>query len=224
MDRAIILFNNRQEFVPDLNPNITFSTSSIINNKNLEISLDGPVRNMTFTVRSGNEVSVNSLDSILEGNGGSSEGNNDISILLTNIIGGQITDIVLNPVINVLRAVGFSNLRVRSSILAEENKKTAEEESSMTLGAYIEAESPIYKDKLFWKVKANFMNDPANQEKGEGEGYNYGVADYDINVYHRLNNNISWGVGVQKLRENLETKKRDMNYYIELKFEKKFDF
>ena len=224
VDRAIILFNNRQEFVPNLNPNITFSTSSIINNKNLEISLDGPVRNMTFTVRSGNEVSVNSLDSILEGNGGSSEGNNDISILLTNIIGGQITDIVLNPVVNVLRAVGFSNLRVRSSILAEENKKTAEEESSMTLGAYIEAESPIYKDKLFWKVKANFMNDPANQEKGEGEGYNYGVADYDINVYHRLNNNISWGVGVQKLRENLETKKRDMNYYIELKFEKKFDF
>ncbi|MDQ9821798.1 hypothetical protein RFZ44_00200, partial [Acinetobacter sp. 163] len=72
-------------------------------------------------------------------NGGSSEGNNDISILLTNIIGGQITDIVLNPVVNVLRAVGFSNLRVRSSILAEENKKTAEEESSMTLGAYIEA-------------------------------------------------------------------------------------
>ena len=68
------------------------------------------------------------------------------------------------------------------------------------------------------------MNDPANREGAEGNNYNYGVADYDINLYHRLNNNISWGVGVQKLRENLETKKRDMNYYIELKFEKKFDF
>ena len=224
VDRAIILFNNREEYIPDVNPNITFSTSSIINNKNLEISLDGPVRNMTFTVRSGNEVSVNTLDSVLSGNGGSGEGSNDLSILLTNIIGGQITDIVLNPLVNVLRAVGFSNLRVRSSILAEERKRDMQDESTMAFGAYIEAESPIYKDKLFWKVKANFMNDPANREGAEGNNYNYGVADYDINLYHRLNNNISWGVGVQKLRENLETKKRDMNYYIELKFEKKFDF
>ena len=223
IDRAIILFNNRQDYIPDINPNITFSTSAIINNKNLEISLDGPVKNMTFTIRSGNEVSVNTLDSVLNG-GANSEGSNNISILLTNIIGGQITDIVLNPIVNVLRAVGFSNLRVRSSILAEEKKRDVEEESTMAFGAYIEAESPIYKDKLFWKVKVNFMNDPANREESESNNNNYGVADYDINMYHRLNKNISWGVGVQKLRENLETKKRDMNYYIELKFEKKFDF
>ena len=91
----------------------------------------------------------------------------------------------------------------------------------MAFGAYIEAESPIYKDKLFWKVKVNFMNET---EENTERNYNYGVADYDINVYNRLNKNISWGVGAQKLKENLETKKRDMNYYIELKFEKKFDF
>ena len=223
IDRAIVLFNDRQSYIPDVNPNITFSTSSVINNKNLEISLDGPVKSMTFTVRSGNEVSVNSLDSVLDGSGSNKDGNNDISILLTNIIGGQITDIVLDPVVNVLRAVGFSNLRVRSSILAENKKRDETDESTMSFGAFIEAESPIYKDKIFWRVKANFMNE--QDTKGtESNSRNYGVADYDINVYQRLNKNISWGVGVQKLREDLETEKSDMNYYIELKFEKKFDF
>lgn len=224
IDRAIVLFNDRNSYIPDINPNITFTTSSIINNKNLEISLDGPLNRMTFTVRSGNEVSVNSLDSVLSGEG-VGEGNNDISILLTNIIGGQITDVVLGPIVDVLRAIGFSNLRVRSSILAEQKKKEATDESTMSFGAFIEAESPIYKDKLFWKVKANFMNDPSNKNGTENDNsYNYGVADYDINMYYRFNKNISWGVGVQRLREDLDTKGSNMNYYTELKFEKRFDF
>ena len=223
IDRALILFNNRNEYIPDLNPDIVFTTNSIINNKNLEISLSGPARNLTFTVRSGNEVSVNSLDSVLNGDGVGENGNN-VSIFLTNIIGGQISDILINPIVEVLRGIGFSNLNVRSSILAEERKTDAEQESSMTLGAYVEAESPIYKDKLFWKIKVNFIGDAENNDNSSNNGANYGVADYDINVYNRINKNISWGVGAQKLRENLETKNRDMNYYIELKFEKKFDF
>lgn len=223
IDRALILFNNRNEYIPDLNPDIVFATSSIINNKNLEISLSGPARSLTFTVKSGNEVSVNSLDSVLNGEGQGENGSN-VSILLTNIIGGQISDIIINPIVGVLRAAGFSNLNVRSSILAEEKKTDMQQESSMTLGAYVEAESPIYKDKLFWKVKVNFMGDTENNDSSSNNGANYGVADYDINVYNRINKNISWGVGAQKLRENLETKDRDMNYYIELKFEKKFDF
>ena len=136
----------------------------IIDNKSLEIALNGPVRNLTFMVRSGNEVSVNSLDSVLEGNGTGTDGNNNVSILLTNLIGGQISDIVINPIVNILRGIGFSNLNVRSSILAEEKRKDVEQESSMVLGAYVEAESPIYKDKLFWKVKVNFVNEGDNND------------------------------------------------------------
>lgn len=170
IDRAMILFNNRNEYIPDLNPDIVFSTNSIINNKNLEVTLTGQARNLTFIVKSGNEVSVNSLDSVLNGTGIGEDGSNNVSILFTNIIGGQISDIVINPIVGVLRAVGFSNLNVRSSILAEEKKKDFEDESTMNFGAYIEAESPIYKDKLFWKVKANFMNDTDNEETGTNRG------------------------------------------------------
>lgn len=39
VDRAMVLFNNKDEYIPDVNPNIAFSTSSIINNKNMELSL-----------------------------------------------------------------------------------------------------------------------------------------------------------------------------------------
>lgn len=164
-------------------------------------------------------MSVNSLDSIIDGDG-YGEGNGNVSALITSIIGGQITDIVISPIVNVLRAVGFSNLRVRSSIISEESQK---EEDTMTFGAFIEAESPIYKDKLFWKVKANFMDSNENRSDSGSHSYNTGVADYDISMYYKFNNNVSWGVGVQRLRENLETKSRDMNHYTELKFEKRFD-
>lgn len=225
VDRAIVLFNNRDEYIPDVNPNINFSTSSVIDNKNVEFTLDGPLKHLTFTVRNGNKVSVNSLDSILGNEGMKQDENSELSILLVNLIGGQITDIVLNPVVQFLRHMGLKDFRLKSSITTEEKKKNNEfEDSSMIFGAYVEAESPLYKDKVFWRIKANFTGD-SKDYSDKSNRREYGIVDYDVNLYHKLNKNVSWGVGVQKLKEDLEAKgNHDVNYYIELKFEKRFNF
>lgn len=220
IDKALILFNNRNEYIPDLNPNVVLVTSSIINSKIFEISLSGLSKNLTFKIRSGDTTSVNTLDSLLNGEELDENRYGNAHLLLTNILGGQISDIVVNPIVEIFKEVfRLPKLRVSSNIIAEQNKNNKEKEETL-YGAYLEAQMPLYKEKIFGKVKFNFMGD-SNSEKSRES---YGLVNYDVNVYNKINKNISWGVGAQKLRDDVEVKRREINYYIELKFEKKFDF
>lgn len=220
VDKALVFFNNREEYIPDVNPNVLFVTSSIINSKIFEITLSGLSRNLTFKVRSGDDTSVNSLDSIL-GNGEFNDGkSNNASLLLANILGGQVSDIVIDPLVNVFKEIfRLPKLRISSNIIAEQ-KINEKEKEEILYGASFEAEMPLYKEKIYGRVKANFMGDAKSDKVKES----YGLVNYDLNVYNKINKSISWGVGAQKLRDEIEVKKRDINYYIELKLEKKFDF
>lgn len=218
IDKALILFNNRDEYIPDINPNIVFSTSSIINTKPFEVSLVGPSKNLTFSVRSGDKISVNSLDSVLSGEE-QEKTTKSTAIFLTNTVGGQVSNMILNPIVDVLRnSLGLSGLRVSSSLVAKESESKLDEE--MLFGAYLEAEMPLYKDKIYWKIKANFLED---EEKNVNDR-KYGLVNYDTNVYNRINKNLSFGIGAQKLKDEIKEGYNDMNYYIEMKFEKKFSF
>ncbi|MFA6708154.1 MAG: hypothetical protein WCR79_00425 [Fusobacterium sp.] len=221
IDKALIIFNNRNEYIPDINPNIVFVTSSIINSKIFEISLSGLSKSLTFKIRSGDITSVNTLDSILSDNDALEENKyGNANLLLTNILGGQISDIIVNPIVDIFKEVfRLPQLRVSSNITAEQNQNTKEKEETL-YGAYLEAEMPLYKDKIFGKMKFNFIGD-SSSEKSNGT---YGFVNYDVNLYNKINKNISWGVGAQKLRDDLEINGGAVNYYIELKFEKKFDF
>ncbi|MDP0488486.1 MAG: hypothetical protein Q7K36_03130, partial [Fusobacterium sp. JB020] len=160
------------------------------------------------------------LDSLLNGEELDENRYGNAHLLLTNILGGQISDIVVNPIVEIFKEVfRLPKLRVSSNIIAEQNKNNKEKEETL-YGAYLEAQMPLYKEKIFGKVKFNFMGD-SNSEKSRES---YGLVNYDVNVYNKINKNISWGVGAQKLRDDVEVKRREINYYIELKFEKKFDF
>ena len=220
IDKALIIFNNRNEYIPDINPNIVFVTSSIINSKIFEISLSGLSKSLTFKIRSGDITSVNTLDSILSDNALEENKYGNANLLLTNILGGQISDIIVNPIVDIFKEVfRLPQLRVSSNITAEQNQNTKEKEETL-YGAYLEAEMPLYKDKIFGKMKFNFIGD-SGSEKSNGA---YGLVNYDVNLYNKINKNISWGVGAQKLRDDVEVNGGEVNYYIELKFEKKFDF
>lgn len=220
IDKALIIFNNRNEYIPDINPNIVFVTSSIINSKIFELSLSGLSKSLTFKIRSGDITSVNTLDSILSDNALEESNYGNANLLLTNILGGQISDIIVNPIVDIFKEVfRLPQLRVSSNITAEQNQNTKEKEETL-YGAYLEAEMPLYKDKIFGKMKFNFIGD-SGSEKSNGA---YGLVNYDVNLYNKINKNISWGVGAQKLRDDVEVNGGEVNYYIELKFEKKFDF
>lgn len=223
VDRAAALFNDKNQPLLKANPEIIFITKTNINSEIYEISLIGPARKMDMYIKSGNEVSVSGINDILFSDGeGKNSGNENTVAFITELVGGQISDVVVSPIADVVRTLfGLSDLRVSSSIVSHEKKKNNEEDTGMTFGAYVEAESPIYKDKLFWKARFNFI------DTAETTTSNLGMkkwVDYDLSIYQKINKNLSLGGGVQKLRKEAEMFDQEKNYYIEFKFEKKFDF
>lgn len=224
VDSAAALFNNPNQTLTNLNPEIVFITKTTINSKIYEISLIGPARNMELYVKSGDDVAISDLNSILspDRNLNQREMDETTAILIAELVGGQISDIVVSPIVDVVRTLfGFSDLRVSSSIITQDKKKIRDDELGVSFGAYVEAESPIYKDKIYWRAKFNFVDTTSELDRNPRE---YGIAEYDLGVYYKINRNLSWGVGAQKIRNDLEILDSDKNYYIEMNFEKKFDF
>ena len=220
VDRAAALFNDKNQTILKANPEIIFITKTNINSKIYEISLMGPARKLDMYVKSENEVSVSGVDEVLFSDG---EGQDENTVaFITELVGGQISDIVVSPIVDVVKTMfGLSDLRVSSSIVTHEKNKNSEEESEMLFGAYVEAENPIYKDKLFWKARFNFI------DTTDGATSNLSIKnwiDYDLGIYQKINKNLSFGGGVQKLRKDIDMFEKEKNYYIEFKFEKKFDF
>lgn len=220
IDRAVALFTDKNQNILRANPDIVFITKTTINSKIYEVSLIGPARKMDMYIKSGNEISVSDVNGLLS-NGGSEKGENTTAFL-TELIGGQISDIVVSPIVNVVRDIfGLSDLRVTSSIVSQEKKKNQEEESNMTFGAYVEAESPLYKDKLFWKARFNFIDTTDTSDTNPSLE---NLIEHDLSIYYKINKNITVGGGVQKLRNDIDIFESDKNNYIEFKFEKRFDF
>ena len=224
VDRAAALFNDKNQTILKANPEIIFITKTNMNSKIYEISLMGPARKLDMYVKSENEVSVSGVNDILFSDGENSDGTNENTVaFITELVGGQISDIVVSPIVDVVKTMfGLSDLRVSSSIIThEKSKKNEEEESTMSFGAYVEAENPIYKDKLFWKARFNFV-DTTDVTNSNLSVKNW--IEYDLGIYQKINKNLSFGGGVQKLRKDIDMFEKDKNHYIEFKFEKKFDF
>ena len=224
VDRAAALFNDKNQTILKANPEIIFITKTNMNSKIYEISLMGPARKLDMYVKSENEVSVSGVNDILFSDGENSDGTNENTVaFITELVGGQISDIVVSPIVDVVKTMfGLSDLRVSSSIIThEKSKKNEEEESTMSFGAYVEAENPIYKDKLFWKARFNFV-DTTDVTNSNLSMKNW--IEYDLGIYQKINKNLSFGGGVQKLRKDIDMFEKDKNHYIEFKFEKKFDF
>lgn len=220
VDRAAALFNDKNQTILKANPEIIFITKTNINSKIYEISLIGPARKLDMYIKSGNEVSVSGVDEVLF-NGAEGQDENTVAFI-TELVGGQISDAVVSPIVDVVKTLfGLSDLRVSSSIVTHETNKNREEESEMLFGAYVEAENPIYKDKLFWKARFNFV-DTTDSTNSNLSMKNW--IDYDLGIYQKINKNLSFGGGVQKLRKDIDIFEKEKNYYIEFKFEKKFDF
>ena len=222
VDRAVALFNDKNQNLLKANPDIVFITKTTLNSKIYEISLVGPARKMDMYIKSGNEISISEVNSFLsDGGRNSSDGSENTTAFLTEIIGGQISDIVISPIANAVRDIfGLSDLRVTSSVISQEKKKSENDDSSMAFGAYIEAESPIYKDKLFWKAKFNFI-DTTDTSNTNASMKN--LVEQDLSIYYKINKNLTFGGGIQKLRNDIDIFESDKNNYIEFKFEKKFD-
>ena len=235
LDRVLVAFNDRNVYFPKVNPTILVDASVQVQNDTIGLSLNGTLDNLRFNISSDNGNSSGSLNALLTGNneGG---GNNDITAtLLTNIIGGQFTQI-LKPISNLVKhTLGLSKFRIASNIITDNQSKNEfgnnnnQQQSRFRLGAVLEAEDNLYKDKIWWVATATLLGDDSEQNNGEGNNSNNGgIKNYDFSLEYRFDNTKSIGIGVGQLppdmkrHPNKDTQKK-LNYHIDLKFQKKYD-
>ena len=95
------------------------------------------------------------------------------------------------------------------------------------MGAVLEAEDNIYKDKIWWVARGTLLEED-NTESNKRNSDSGAFKEYDFSLEYRFDATKSIGIGVGKLPEERkkssdEDSKGDLNYHIDFKFEKKYD-
>ena len=229
LERALVIFNDQKTYLPKVNPNLLIDSRLEIDDDQIKLSLNGELDNLKFTISSKNGSSSGNLNSLLTNEENLGENNEATTTLITNVIGGQLTQI-LRPVSNLVKnTLNISKFRIRSNLLTEETKDPNNEgtKSSLKLGAVLEAEDNIYKDKIWWVAKGTLLEEDSTEENKRSNSSG-AFKEYDFSLEYRFDTTKSIGIGVGKLPEERKTisdkdSKENLNYHIDFKFEKKYD-
>lgn len=231
-----IVFNNPNEYFPDINPVLTLETFSPLDN--IEISLNGELKSLNFRIKTKDEHSSGTLASLFKNEMNYSEENQRLGpsiTVLKGILGAQITNSVLGPVSRTIKKMfGLSKLRVTADITDNfnqyiENEEAQTDETNFNFGIKIVAEDSIYKEKFFAVADARLTSTQENKtDRTLYSGYN-SFDRYRAGLEYRYEPGKTIGIGVEnKGAEDFavdghKINKGKLNYYIDFKIEKKYD-
>lgn len=230
LERALVIFNDQKTYLPKVNPNLLIDAKVDVQDEQIGLSLNGNLDNLKFTISSKNGSSSGNLNSLLTDTDSLEGGNEATTTLITNVIGGQLTQ-VLKPVSNLIKnTLNISKFRISSNLLTEQSKgnnANEETQSRLKLGAVLEAEDNIYKDKIWWVAKGTLLEDDSTESEKRSSDSG-ALKEYDFSLEYRFNTTKSIGIGVGKLPEDRKKSsdkesKEGLNYHIDFKFEKKYD-
>lgn len=226
LDKAMVIFNDRKDYLPNINPTLIIDSRVKVDNDEIGMSINGELDDLKFTITSKNGSSSGNLSSLLVGDSSEEFSDGASTTLIKTVIGSQLSQTLFKPISNLVKnSLNISKFRIKSNIMTDESNNPNEENNRLRLGAIIEAEDNIYKDKLYWVARGNLLGDD-NKDKREK---NSGTFDeYDFSIEYRFRPGRSIGVGVGKLPERVQTKSDEktkdiINYHIDFKFEKKYD-
>lgn len=230
LDRAMVIFNDPKTYLPKVNPNLLVDARVDVQDEQLGLSLNGNLDNLQFTINSKSGSSSGNLNSLLTDTDNLEGGNSATTTLITNVIGGQLSQI-FRPVSNLVKnTLNISKFRISSNILSEQTKDNNNDEaqSRLKLGAILEAEDNIYKDKVWWVARGTLLGeDNVNSEQRDSSNSG-ALQEYDVSLEYRFDATKSIGIGVGKLPEDRKKSsdkesKNGLNYHIDFKFEKRYD-
>ena len=231
LDRAVVIFNDQKAYLPTINPNLLIDATVDVQDERIGLSLNGQLDDLKFTISSKNGSSSGNLNALLTDTESMGENSEATTTLITNVIGGQLTQ-VLKPISNLVKnTLSISKFRISSNLLTQETKTnvndTEKTQSNLRLGAVLEAEDNIYKDKIWWVARGTLLEED-NTESNKRNSDSGAFKEYDFSLEYRFDATKSIGIGVGKLPEERkkssdEDSKGDLNYHIDFKFEKKYD-
>lgn len=218
IDRAIAIFDKKDEYFPKVNPTLLVNARSTISNEEVYIGVSGEYESMDLTLSSSSGLPQEDIAALLAFHK-TLDSTGTSNLMVKNVLDSQISKQLFSPVSNeIQKLLRISKFKISSDLEAyDESEENYQQSSSLGLGASIEAENPIYKDKLFWNAKARI----ADTQYGDS------IDEYDVILEHRFAKSFSWGLGVGKLPQGSLNKDEDeqsnLNYHIDFKFRKSYD-
>lgn len=234
LEKALLSFNDERIYLPKFNPVLRVESKVETSSDDVNIGINGNLDNLSFNIASKQGSSSGSLNSLITSEGSVNlEGNNQATTtLLTNIVGGQLTQIV-KPITKLVKnTFKIHKLKLISNFKTEETKTQRNDgETRYSLDTAIYAEDNIYKDKLWWIAKGTlFRGDNGEKEKNISEKDDGLFKDYDLMLEYRFKNDRSIGIGVGKLpieyqsiRDDRKHNSKNLNYHIDFKIKKRYN-
>ena len=194
-------------------PIVVLNANSTIANEDVYINISGEYPNLQIQMSTGSGLNEDEIGSLLTFHNVSDEKNTNV--VVKDVLDREISDKLFSPISSEIASVlKIEKFQISSDLVAYEYEGgTYKDTGTLGLGASIDAENPIYKDKLYWKAKARW---------GASKYYD-NVTEYDFALDHRITKNLSWGGGVGKIPEGrARTGDTLINYHIDLSWRKKY--
>lgn len=229
LDKAMLSFNENKTYLPNVNPSLLLDSNVDVNGEKVRFSIQGKTDDLRFSIASNQGNTSGSLNSLITGEIQDNESNASYTALLRNIIGGQLTQTVIRPFAKIIRKIfHFEKFRITSNLYNQKNgKEDASEE--LQLGAKIEVEDNLYKDKLYWNFTGTLYDTGVQSTKVNNQSKDNKVLDqYDLSFRYPYSDTKTFEIGVGKLPSKFyssqdHTKERKLNYHIGVKIEKKMN-
>lgn len=237
LDRALVSFNDRMTYLPEINPDIFIDSRVVMDEEEINFGVHGRLKKLMYSLSSDNGNSTGSFNSLLLDSKRqiSFEGNaNDVYLkFMKNIIAGQVAQTVFGPITkNMKNILGLSKLIVKPEVsiynidskIASVNN-TGRNSEIYDLGARIEAEKSLYKDSIYLYGTARLFGSTKDHPIQSSLEKN-GIKEYDVGIEYRTKDDKIIGVGVGTVPDRYVNQDRNQskrNYHIDFKIRKKYN-
>lgn len=214
IQNGVLVFSNENDYFPDVNPTISITARSEIANEEVYVNINGEYDSLELQMSSSSGLSQEDIGSLLIFHNTLDE--SSANSVVKDILDKQISEQIFSPISSELeRIFGIETIKISSDIVAYQYQEGQYVDAdSLRLGAAIELQNPLYKDVINWNAKAS-LSDTQNTDT---------IDTYDLWLDYKIRENVSWGVGAQKLSSDLSGGREDqLNYHIDLNFKKRLD-
>lgn len=230
LDKAMLSFNENKTYLPNVNPSLLIDSNVDVNGEKVRFSIQGKTDDLRFSIGSSQGNTSGSLNSLITGQIQENESNASYTALLRNIIGGQLTQTVIRPFAKIIRKVfHFEKFRITSNVY-NQVKKGDDSSGDLYLGAKIEVEDNLYKDKLYWNFTGTLYDTGLQNTQINSQSKDNKIMDqYDLSLRYPYSETKTFEIGVGKLPSKFYTnqeqikEKKKLNYHIGVKIEKKMN-